>query len=87
MNDPTLFSVHNTSLKSLILRADDIQDYQLSGGPAQMENDRDDIDPRPEDPAAHEQTARSTSHYRVLTIRYGTAGRYFSEFHDMVSGA
>jgi uncharacterized protein (TIGR03435 family) len=55
MNDPTLFSVHNTTLKSLILRSYDIQDYQLSGGPAWMENDRYDIDARPEHPATHEQ--------------------------------
>jgi uncharacterized protein (TIGR03435 family) len=55
MNDPSLFSVHNITLKSLILRSYDIQDYQLSGGPAWMENDRYDIDARPERPATHEQ--------------------------------
>jgi len=57
VNDPTLFSVHNTTLKSLILRCYDIQDYQLSGGPAWMENDRYDIDARPEHPATREQMA------------------------------
>jgi uncharacterized protein (TIGR03435 family) len=55
MNDPALLSVHNTTLKSLILRSYDIQDYQLSGGPAWIENDRYDIDARPEHPATHEQ--------------------------------
>jgi uncharacterized protein (TIGR03435 family) len=55
MNDPTLFSVHNTTLRSLILRSYDIQEYQLSGGPAWIENDRYDIDARPEHQATHEQ--------------------------------
>ncbi len=55
LSDPTLFSLHNSTLKSMILRSYDIQDYQLSGGPAWIEEDRYDIDARPEHPATHEQ--------------------------------
>ena len=52
---PALFSRHNSTLKSLILRAYDLQDYQLSGGPSWIDNDRYDIDARPEHPATQEQ--------------------------------
>ena len=53
--DPMLFSRHETTLRSLILRAYDIEDYQLSGGPAWIDSDRYDIDARPEHPASQEQ--------------------------------
>ncbi len=50
-----LFSRHNSTLSSLILRAYDLQDYQLSGGPAWIDSDRYDVDARPEHPATQEQ--------------------------------
>jgi uncharacterized protein (TIGR03435 family) len=54
-NDPGLLSLHNVTLKTLILRAYSLQDYQLSGGPGWMENDRYDIDARPAGAAKLEQ--------------------------------
>ena len=53
--NPTLFSFHSATLKTLILRAYGLQDYQLSGGPGWIENDRYDIDARPERPETPEQ--------------------------------
>lgn len=50
-NDPSLFTSHNSTLNSLILRAYDLQEYQLSGGPAWMTTERYDIDARPDHPA------------------------------------
>ena len=53
--DPKLFSAHNTTLKGLILRAYDLQDYQVSGGPGWIETDRFDIDARSEQPATADE--------------------------------
>jgi uncharacterized protein (TIGR03435 family) len=54
-NDPSLFAAHNATLYSLILRAYQIQDYQLSGGPAWAESDRYDVDARTPNAATEEQ--------------------------------
>jgi uncharacterized protein (TIGR03435 family) len=67
-NDPSLFSAHNSTLKSLILRSYDLQEYQLSGCPAWMGNDRYDIDARPE------QT--STPAQMMLMLRSLLADRF-----------
>lgn len=54
-NDPSLFSVRGRTLKSLILMAYAVSDYQVTGGPAWMEDARFDIDARPAAPATREQ--------------------------------
>jgi uncharacterized protein (TIGR03435 family) len=53
--DPTLFSAKNSTLKSLIRRAYDLEDYQISGGPAWTAADRYDVDARPESPSSPDQ--------------------------------
>jgi uncharacterized protein (TIGR03435 family) len=51
INDPVLFSVRSRTLKNLIRMAYDLEDYQLTGGPAWIDSDAFDVDARPAKPA------------------------------------
>src|SRR5581483_2063328 len=53
--NPGLFSVRHRPLKALILMAYGISDFQLSGGPAWIAEDRFDVDARPATAASKEQ--------------------------------
>jgi uncharacterized protein (TIGR03435 family) len=55
VRNPALFSIHNATLKRLILHAYSLEDYQLSGGPGWIEDDHYDVDARPEHPSTPDQ--------------------------------
>src|SRR5579872_3746838 len=53
--DPTHFYARGSTLKQLILRAYDIQEYELSGGPKWVGSDRFDIDAKSAAPASRDR--------------------------------
>jgi uncharacterized protein (TIGR03435 family) len=54
-NDPSLFAIHNQTVKGMILHAYNLQEYQLIGGPSWIDNDRFDVDAKPEQPTPQDQ--------------------------------
>ena len=54
-SNPSLFAIHNQTVKGMILRAFGLQAYQLIGGPSWIDNDRFDVDAKPEQPTSREQ--------------------------------
>jgi len=55
LQNPVRFAMRDVTLKTLILRAYGVQDYQLSGGPGWMETDRFDVEAKPAQAAGEEQ--------------------------------
>ena len=72
-NDPTLFAAHNRTLKQLIQRAYDVEDYQVSGGPNWTDTDRFDVDAKPENSSSPAEM--------LLMLRTLLADRFQLTFH------